>query len=102
MAVNTKGKGAEKNHAGRIVFRLRFGVTGHRSFDPGVEPYVVGAVKSQIERVSDWFGAAMSTPVKYGVVSQLADGADRIVVRAVFELAIKPSQAVQATFLTTG
>ncbi len=87
MAVNTKGKGAEKNHAGRIVFRLRFGVTGHRSFDPGVEPYVVGAVKSQIERVSDWFGAAMSTPVKYGVVSQLADGADRIVVRAVFEMA---------------
>jgi hypothetical protein len=54
----------DENAAGRIPFRIRIGVTGHR--------------------VRDLVPTLSTTPVRVGVVSALAEGADRLVVDEVF------------------
>ena len=68
---------------GRIPFRIRIGVTGHR--------YLEGsAALSEIpERVRDLMPNTSTTPVRIGVVSALAEGADRLVVDEVFRHAAR-------------
>lgn len=66
---------------GRIPFRLRIGVTGHRDIDP--EP-LVDAVRAQVARLRGQLVMPAATPLRLAAVSQLADGADRLVVREVF------------------
>ncbi len=64
---------------GRIPFRIRVGVTGHR--DAGGEE-LLEVVRKQIRRLYGTFDSK-HTEVRLSVISQLADGADRLVVREV-------------------
>jgi len=68
---------------GRIPFRLRIGVTGHRTLEP--EPWLVDVVRTQTRRIRDLLPRSASTAVRLTVVSQLAEGADRLVVHEVLE-----------------
>ena len=63
----------------RIPFRIRVGVTGHR--DVGPDGRLAG-VPSQVRRLVPESDA---TRVLLGAVSELAEGADRLVVEALFE-----------------
>lgn len=76
----------QKRNQGRLPFRVRIGVTGHRSRGRRPlskdDPRLLAEVRGQIERVVGFFGDD-ATPVHLGVVSQLADGADRLVVNGV-------------------
>jgi SMODS and SLOG-associating 2TM effector domain 1 len=67
-----------------IPFRVRVGVTGHRTLQ---EP---GSVRRRVEHVLDWIEttvltASPLTPVVYTVFSALAEGADRLVAKVVLE-----------------
>jgi hypothetical protein len=66
---------------GRIAFRIRIGVTGHVSLDEshGVRT----AVRSEIRRISRLVHSA-NTETRLAAVSQLAAGADRLIVQEVF------------------
>lgn len=62
---------------GRIPFRLRVGVTGHRELaDP---ERVQEQVRIATARIRAVFGDAPSIPVAFTVISPLAEGADRLV-----------------------
>jgi len=66
---------------GRIPFRLRIGVTGHRSgFD---EAAVADRIRHAVERIGQLVPSTDDTPVLLRVVSSLAEGADRLVATAV-------------------
>lgn len=67
-----------EGQGGRIPFRIRIGVTGHRTIEE--DAALLEGVRAQIERVAGLVGSAR-TAVRLSVVSQLAEGADRIVVR---------------------
>ena len=65
---------------GQIPFRVRIGVTGHRTLtDPELGPVVA----AQIERLAGLTPGTAETPIRLGVVSQLAEGADRRLVEQV-------------------
>jgi hypothetical protein len=66
---------------GRIPFRIKIGVTGHRDLDR--TPELVAELRRQVARVRDMLSSPL-TRVRLGVVSQLAEGADRLVVEEVF------------------
>jgi hypothetical protein len=70
---------------GRIPFRLRFGVVGHRELPD--EDRLAEAVRDQLRAIWDGRlgipGTGGSLPIELAVVSALAKGADRIVVREV-------------------
>ena len=63
---------------GRIPFRIRVGVTGHRAF--ASEPNLAG-LADDIRRLVP---SHATTPIRLAVVSALAEGADRLVVEEVF------------------
>jgi hypothetical protein len=71
------------NPDGQIPFRTRIGVTGHR--DLSSDEALTTAVREQIRGI--WLGERLglpspaSTPIAVAVVSALAEGADRVVVR---------------------
>jgi SMODS and SLOG-associating 2TM effector domain 1 len=68
---------------GRIPFRLRVGVTGHRHIhDPAL---VRTRVQAALDEIRTQFGAPRETPVVFRAISPLAEGADRIVARALLE-----------------
>ena len=73
--------GAPVYRDGRIPFRVRIGVTGHRVLDLG--DGLQEAVLEEIAHVQRLL-TAESTPLRLAVVSQLAEGADRLVVDQVF------------------
>lgn len=73
-------RGGNRAEHGRIPFRIRIGVTGHRTIKE--HPALVAAVREQIDRVAKLVGSRV-TPVRLSVASQLADGADRLVVNEV-------------------
>lgn len=60
----------------RIPFRIRIGVTGHRELERSEALQAI--VRKQIQRVSDLLEGP-HTSVHLAVVSQLAEGADRLV-----------------------
>ncbi len=66
---------------GRIPFRLRIGVTGHRQLADEAE--VADRVRAAVERIAAIVPSSDDTPVVLRVVSSLAEGADRLVTRAV-------------------
>jgi hypothetical protein len=68
--------------AALIPFRIRIGVTGHRTFpDPSsVENLARAAIGTLIETL---YPPEARIPITYSVVTALAEGADRIVARAV-------------------
>jgi hypothetical protein len=83
---------------GRIPFRVRIGVTGHRDLEAN-EP-LVDVLRGRIRAIQDelvlageeWRQADRHPLVRLAVVSQLAKGADRLVVREVFQEAIARRQ----------
>lgn len=68
---------------GRIPFRLRIGVTGHRRL-PDEEP-LAGQVRQALQRISELVPSSPHTPVLFTVISPLAEGADRLVAREVLK-----------------
>ncbi len=78
-----------------IPFRIRIGVAGHREVDDpaALEALVKQAIDSAIPRLFspdsramlDRARAAGATPISYRVLSALAEGADRVVARAVLD-----------------
>jgi len=70
----------EPEDDGRIPFRLRIGVTGHRTLEN--EEELAPLVREQVNRVLGLL-EAKETTLTLSAVSQLADGADRLVVREV-------------------
>jgi SMODS and SLOG-associating 2TM effector domain 1 len=67
--------------AGRIAFRVRIGVTGHRT--SGLER----KLDDLFDRIRRLLPELETTPVRLAVVSALAEGADRVVVDEVFDYA---------------
>jgi hypothetical protein len=66
---------------GVIPYRLWVGVTGHRRLaDPAGLPRVIDEV---LDRILAMVPASAQTPLRLGVVSPLAEGADRLVAKAV-------------------
>src|SRR5439155_17143247 len=74
---------------GQIPFRLRVGVTGHRTLDRGegseeaAAARVTQAVGEVMARIRTWLGVATGEPLEVRVVSSLAEGADRVVSGAI-------------------
>lgn len=66
---------------GRIPFRLRVGVTGHRVLED--EEELSARVRDALSEVERLVPATRMTPVLLTVVSSLAEGADRLVAREV-------------------
>jgi hypothetical protein len=71
----------QDEHAGRLPVRLWIGVTGHRELPP--DPMLVERVREVLNRIRHALPASDATPVQLGVVSPLAEGADRLVAREV-------------------
>lgn len=63
---------------GRIPFRVRVAVSGHR--DPACSDELLAAVGNQLESIRRQFPSSDVTPVRFTVLSSLAEGADRLVV----------------------
>jgi hypothetical protein len=70
--------------SGRIGYRLWVGVTGHRSLDE--DPRLVQRLGEVVQRIRRLPPPSAATPVRLGVVSPLAEGADRLVARKILEL----------------
>ena len=66
---------------GRIPFRLRIGVTGHRELED--EEAVAAAVRRALQQARELLPRSPRTPVLLNIVSPLAEGADRLVAREV-------------------
>jgi hypothetical protein len=79
---------------GRIAFRIRIGVTGHRDLTAHETAAVLPVLRREIERIRALAPATDETPVALAVVSSLADGADRLVVREVFRHGAERAQDV--------
>ena len=72
------------DQAGRLPFPVRLGVTGHRKLPAGLEP----AVDGQLERLAGLLlpgPGSSQADLRLTIVSQLAEGADRLVVSRVLE-----------------
>jgi hypothetical protein len=81
---------------GRIPFRVRIGVTGHRELEgEGAELPVL--LRQQVRRVLSLLECG-STTLCLSAVSQLADGADRLVVREVTAEARSGGQETRLEF----
>ena len=68
---------------GRIPFPVRIGVTGHR--DPHDPEALSRHVRDHLSMVRKWFAAKPTMRVCFTILSSLAEGADRLVVREAFE-----------------
>lgn len=78
-----------------IPYRIRVGVTGHRQLEHPevIEALVRSALDVEIEKLfpAKWIDAieqirsAGITPITYSVLSALAEGADRVVLRAILD-----------------
>ena len=70
--------GDSEENSGRIPFRIRIGVTGHRNLESS------SALAGLTTRILELMPPTGSTDVRVGVVSALAEGADRLVTDQVF------------------
>jgi len=77
---------ANEGNSGRIPFRIRIGVTGHRHLASS------SALADLTTRVLKLRPPTPSTDVRVGVVSALAEGADRVVTDQVFDHAARHGQ----------
>ncbi len=74
--------GHTADRRGTIPFRLRVGVSGHRSLN-GQEVALAGQVRVALRRIRELVAASSPTDVLLTVVSPLAEGADRLVANEV-------------------
>lgn len=72
---------ADQRDRGRLPCRLWIGVSGHRTLPD--DPRLVDGVRRAVERAGELASSLGASPVRLGVVSALAEGADRLVVREV-------------------
>jgi hypothetical protein len=84
---NPRGEG------GRIPFRMRIGVTGHR--DPVQSEELSATLRAGLVEISERFPRTEATLVVFEIISALADGADRIVVQEAINLLKKPGVDVE-------
>jgi hypothetical protein len=70
--------------SGRIGYRLWIGVTGHRSLVE--DPRLVQQLREVVQRIRRLPPRSSATSVRLGVVSPLAEGADRLVAREILRL----------------
>jgi len=68
---------------GLLPYRIWIGVTGHRRLTP--EPKLLEHVRKLIHEIRRAHQISRRTEVRLGVISGLAEGADRIVARAVLD-----------------
>ena len=73
----------EASDQGRIPFRLRIGVTGHRRLEN--EEALAGQVRRALQRIRELVPTSPYTPLLLTIVSPLAEGADRLVAREVLK-----------------
>jgi hypothetical protein len=73
----------DQSGQGRISFRLRIGVTGHRHLHN--ERMLARQVTRAVERIRKLAPSSPYTEVVFSVVSPLAEGADRLVAREVLK-----------------
>jgi hypothetical protein len=74
--------GGAAERQGRIRFRVRIGVTGHRNIaDPAV---VRHAVRERLAEIRDAFPSTDVTDVRFAMLSSLAEGGDRLVATEAF------------------
>ena len=74
---------AKTGDEGRIPYRLRIGVTGHRRLpDDGA---LAEQVRRALQRIRELLPSSPFTPVLFTIVSPLAEGADRLVAREVLK-----------------
>ena len=73
------GGGADPDDSGRIPFRIRVGVTGHRWELPAEVKDKVNEQLGQLQRRFAPRSAGSANDVRLAVISQLANGADRLV-----------------------
>lgn len=76
---------------GTVPYRLWIGVTGHR--DLVDDPSVRKRITMVLDRLQELAPSSPSTPILFGLVSPLAEGADRLVARAVLG---RPNTALEA------
>jgi nucleoside 2-deoxyribosyltransferase len=69
---------------GRIAFRVRIGVTGHRHIENSEE--VALAVADRLHEIQEMFAPTQSTPVVFSILSALAEGADRLVAKVALDV----------------
>jgi len=78
---------------GRVAFRIRIGVTGHVDLTAAEIAAVRDPLRRAISRVRhDLIASDASTPIRLAVVSQLAEGADRLAVWEVLRQAAEDRQ----------
>lgn len=78
---------APVDSSGRIAFRLRIGVTGHRDLGLGRVQEITRRVRAELTSLTRLLPRDGPTPVELSVLSQLAEGADRLVANEVLKLA---------------
>src|ERR1700736_3761698 len=94
-----EGMGEETFSRGRVPLRVRIGVTGHRDLQD--TPHLRSVIRAQVVRIHDALGrpanpvGSAETPVRLAVVSQLAEGGDRLVVEEVFAEARERGEAAR-------
>lgn len=77
MVSPTRIPSLQQDDEGRIQFRVRLGVTGHRTI---IDSAIVSAkVVDRLQEVREAFSPAGETPVAFTVLTALAEGADRLV-----------------------
>jgi hypothetical protein len=69
---------------GGIPFRVQIGVTGHRMLDDPVA--VTHRVGASVRAICRMFPSTSVTPIAFTILSSLAEGADRLVVRCALDL----------------
>jgi hypothetical protein len=74
---------AAASREGTIEFRARIGVTGHRHI-PDEEMVELGIV-DRLEAIRQMFPHSDCTPIVFSILSALAEGADRLVVKAALD-----------------
>jgi hypothetical protein len=82
MATDERPGSQASDSRGRIGFRVRMAVTGHRRIDDRDE--VAKAVLDAFGQIQQMLPPTKATPVAFTVVSSLAEGADRLVAREAF------------------
>jgi SMODS and SLOG-associating 2TM effector domain 3 len=77
----TAGRGGLGTSAGGLPYRLWIGVTGHRTL--GDVERLSQAIEHVLARIREQAPFSPATPTRFGIVSPLAEGADRLVAHAV-------------------
>jgi hypothetical protein len=74
---------ADQSDSGQLPFRLWIGVSGHRHLPD--DPRLVNNLRRALDRARQLAPSSEGTPVRLGIVSSLAEGADRLLAKEVLQ-----------------